>query len=453
MTLIFFSSLIFNCGHFNNSTLLSFRLSVLAGFFAWYTKVLDFGIAVDVMTMMGSPAETDRDRDPVLQQLVDGPTHTEDTSNSSQAPPAPAVHDLAAAGETIGQVTAPLSPTGVAISALAAQDTAVTDTADETTTAPALAATTFSAQEESEETMAFDGDVGSTTLAERTLVGDGEGDDMESERRKQRQHVRGASSSSLSLPMQSLHHIHQHENAGKASLESQRGTGSSMDRKTEGTTATAWDPLHTNAGEKATEKDGLHDETVIVEEGERDIVDSKGKLLYSEDEDDGPRDRAVGGGQAGRLGIKPSPLSSRRASHLRLDLKAPSPPPWEQINPPVDNNLKSIAGYYSPSASQKFRTLQSNGYVFSFSLDLLTYSDFGCSARPLIPQSSYYFGPPGPDSAYGTAPTGQIGVHHPREILRLERDYSGGELIQFAPIYPLELEGRVCAALSSFCCS
>jgi len=38
---------------------------------------------------------------------------------------------------------------------------------------------------------------------------------------------------------------------------------------------------------------------------------------------------------------------------------------------------------------------------------------------------------------------GQIGVHHPREILRVERDYTGGELVQFAPIYPLELEGRV----------
>ena len=67
----------------------------------------------------------------------------------------------------------------------------------------------------------------------------------------------------------------------------------------------------------------------------------------------------------------------------------------------------------------------------------------GGGHRPLIPKSSYYFGPPSPDSAYGTAPTGHIGVHHPREILRVERDYTGGELIQFAPIYPLELEGRV----------
>ncbi|KIM48461.1 hypothetical protein M413DRAFT_37010, partial [Hebeloma cylindrosporum] len=59
------------------------------------------------------------------------------------------------------------------------------------------------------------------------------------------------------------------------------------------------------------------------------------------------------------------------------------------------------------------------------------------------PKSAYYFGPPPPDSAYGTAPVGQIGVHHPREILRVERDYTGGEVSQFAPIYPLELEGRI----------
>ena len=38
---------------------------------------------------------------------------------------------------------------------------------------------------------------------------------------------------------------------------------------------------------------------------------------------------------------------------------------------------------------------------------------------------------------------GQIGVHHPREVLRVERDYTGGEVIQFAPIYLMELEGRI----------
>jgi len=34
-------------------------------------------------------------------------------------------------------------------------------------------------------------------------------------------------------------------------------------------------------------------------------------------------------------------------------------------------------------------------------------------------------------------------VHFPREIVRVERDYSGGELVQLYPTYPLEFEGRV----------
>jgi hypothetical protein len=38
---------------------------------------------------------------------------------------------------------------------------------------------------------------------------------------------------------------------------------------------------------------------------------------------------------------------------------------------------------------------------------------------------------------------GQIGVHHPREIVRVERDYTGGEVVQFSSAYPMELEGRV----------
>lgn len=76
------------------------------------------------------------------------------------------------------------------------------------------------------------------------------------------------------------------------------------------------------------------------------------------------------------------------------------------------------------------------GFGFSYS-----------SSRPRIPHSAYYFGAPPPDSAYGTDPCGQIGVHYPREVVRIERDYSGGELPQFTPTYPLELEGRVSALL------
>ncbi|EJD55003.1 hypothetical protein AURDEDRAFT_132251 [Auricularia subglabra TFB-10046 SS5] len=61
------------------------------------------------------------------------------------------------------------------------------------------------------------------------------------------------------------------------------------------------------------------------------------------------------------------------------------------------------------------------------------------------PRSSYYVGPPGAHSAFGTPQVGQIGVHDPREIVRIERDYSSGELPQFSPTFPLELEGRITA--------
>lgn len=79
---------------------------------------------------------------------------------------------------------------------------------------------------------------------------------------------------------------------------------------------------------------------------------------------------------------------------------------------------------------------------------LRPYVYFSRNSRSLKPKSSYYFGPPPEDSAFGTAPVGQIGVHHPREMIRIERDYSGGELPQFAAIYPLELQGRVSKVLS-----
>lgn len=71
--------------------------------------------------------------------------------------------------------------------------------------------------------------------------------------------------------------------------------------------------------------------------------------------------------------------------------------------------------------------------------------DVLCSGKKYrVPHSSYYFGPPPPGtSAYGSEPIGHIGVNYPREIVRIERDYAGGELIQFSPAYPLELEGRV----------
>ncbi|KAI5480339.1 hypothetical protein MNV49_000914 [Pseudohyphozyma bogoriensis] len=48
-----------------------------------------------------------------------------------------------------------------------------------------------------------------------------------------------------------------------------------------------------------------------------------------------------------------------------------------------------------------------------------------------------------PESVFGTAPVGVIGKHRPREIVRVERDYSAGELCQFWSGWVWELEGRI----------
>jgi hypothetical protein len=66
----------------------------------------------------------------------------------------------------------------------------------------------------------------------------------------------------------------------------------------------------------------------------------------------------------------------------------------------------------------------------------------GQAKRGGVPVSSYRFGP-AHDSAYSGPPMGRIGVHHPREIVRVERDYTGGEIVQFSSAFPMELEGRV----------
>ncbi|TFY69213.1 hypothetical protein EVJ58_g544 [Rhodofomes roseus] len=100
-----------------------------------------------------------------------------------------------------------------------------------------------------------------------------------------------------------------------------------------------------------------------------------------------------------------------------------SPPVWERVDPPSGNGT-------NPYGSSRTR-------IHDFS------STKPLRSRPLVPYSSYYFGPPPPDAAYGTPPVGQIGLHHPREIVRIERDYSAGELPQFSPVYPLEFEGRL----------
>ncbi|GAA5823469.1 hypothetical protein JCM11251_000643 [Rhodosporidiobolus azoricus] len=48
-----------------------------------------------------------------------------------------------------------------------------------------------------------------------------------------------------------------------------------------------------------------------------------------------------------------------------------------------------------------------------------------------------------PDSVFGTAPVGAIGKTKPREVIRIERDYSAGETCQFWSGWIWELDGRI----------
>ena len=137
----------------------------------------------------------------------------------------------------------------------------------------------------------------------------------------------------------------------------------------------------------------------------------------------------------------------RRPAHLNLEFRKPSPQPWDTVDPPPQHSGRLEHGFYSPLQSTTYAT-QQNTYVILLKRFLCGWLIVARSRpRPLIPHSAYYNGPPPSNSAYGTPPVGQIGVHFPREIVRVERDYVGGELIQFSSIYPIELEGRVLDAI------
>ena len=142
----------------------------------------------------------------------------------------------------------------------------------------------------------------------------------------------------------------------------------------------------------------------------------------------------------GRLEGEENVGSSRRittAHPLKLEIppNSYSPPLWETVRPPEDNGVVRRTTNDTFAAQPYVPRLPLYYYLSSF-------RDSRTSKR-LIPKSSYYYGPPPADTAFGTDPIGQIGIHHPREIVRIERDYSGGEIIQFSAVYPLEFEGRV----------
>lgn len=167
------------------------------------------------------------------------------------------------------------------------------------------------------------GELGSTTMAERTLVEDeGEG----GQEKSRTHHNKGGEGSGLAPTMKGAH-VH------KKSLGSQVSVEEVHDKPTP-----SWIPLNTTAGEGIEMQE--REKSMVAEE---DIVDLKGKLLFAD------------GDTVAKMPV------SRRGSHLRLDLnlkppKPPSPLPWEEIGPPLDNNLK---GYYSTETS-RFRAMQNS---------------------------------------------------------------------------------------------
>lgn len=169
-----------------------------------------------------------------------------------------------------------------------------------------------------------EGEAELTTLVDRTLV---EGDDADASTKK---HAKVPSANSLSFPLT--------EPGSKKSRDSH---STRHDGSVEGGSPTSWHPLHkVEPLSKDGETQGYDHNMVLVED---DIAESKGKLLYPQTD---------------------TKIPSNRTSHIQLDLK-PSPQPWDHIDPPLDNNLKSMEGYYSPSAAQQtFHTMQRARCVF-----------------------------------------------------------------------------------------
>jgi hypothetical protein len=155
-------------------------------------------------------------------------------------------------------------------------------------------------------------------MAERTLVED----EGEGEQEKSGTHHNKEGEGSGSTTTTKGAHAHKKSQGSQVSME-----------EVHDKPAPSWVPLNTAAGEGIEMQE--REKSIVAEE---DVVDSNGKLLFPDGD---------------------TVAVSRRGSHLRLDLKPPSPLPWEQIGPPLDNNLKAIAGYYSPATS-RFRAMQNS---------------------------------------------------------------------------------------------
>ena len=196
-------------------------------------------------------------------------------------------------------------------------------------------------------------------------------------------------------------------------------------------------PPLTRVGTKSTSSrpgSGVRKSQYIEDREEFDVTDSMAWRDSHVDDPNPSLDPEGGLEGGGTMG------SSRRiaTTHpLKVDIppNLHSRPLWEIIGPSEDSETLHRATNETFAARQYVPCLPLRHYISP--------EHVFRSSKRLVPKSSYYYGPPPPDTAFGTDPIGQIGVHHPREIVRIERDYSGGETIQFSAVYPLEFEGRV----------
>lgn len=135
-------------------------------------------------------------------------------------------------------------------------------------------------------------------------------------------------------------------------------------------------------------------------------------------------------------GHVPASPSSSTASHSFPPQPRPLSPTPSPNPPPAPAPLLSLAA-------------QSTAYDYSSTTTPLGMSAYPSTAAARRPSIRSARSSVAPESVYGTQPVGVIGKHKPREVIRVERDYSGGELCQFWSGWIWELEGRVSASARS----
>lgn len=278
------------------------------------------------------------------------------------------------------------------------------------------------------------------------LVGGEEGEEEQSQSQLQRQSQDGALIPHTALPAPETR-TGEKSDISRAVLACEDGgrVSASKDAVAEEDIVAAWHPLSSDPLSDGRNHSFDPDDDQINDPPVKDMGTLRRSVQFSE-------------GCSSETDEKKRPMEYQRASlklsasekleQLKLKLRSPpSPQPWDLGLPPGDSNSRGLGGGMVSRVGGTDRDQEGNEHPSSDYYSTLNSKNFTAMQksrqRTLIPHSTYYFGPPPPGSAYGTAPVGHIGVHHPREIVRVERDYTGGEVIQFSPVYPLELEGRI----------